>query len=448
MDVSVEHLRSALISALGSVSEMPYIPPPYRGALDAEHPLVVGREASGKSFYADFLLSGSSRDLLAVKVYPPSTQVDLARLLRDGFEGHEIWRALVLMSLGIAVEKDPGQTCRHFRDVLDEVRDKPGIFDVLLKNFDLVLQRASQKLLLVFDNLETLAHDWPQTDRLLKALLQVVLELKPYPAIRAKVFVRESQFKRLSALSEIAELRANRIDLKWSPGHLYALLWHTVINDQRISREARAALFQSATGGEEPDISAIPSDNSLQGKLFQCLVGPLKGRLAEPHKWLPARLSDSRGFATPRSFLTALRVAAEHTDRCHPGYPWPVHPEGLNRGLAAASVQRTEDVMVRLPWTRPLLEVLSGLMLPCEKQEIIDRWLSLAPRPVPELFGQSLPPGRWQEGWTGVVEDLVDVGVFEILGDSRINVPEIYRLALHLGRCGAFVRRGCQAVTT
>lgn len=54
--------------------------------------------------------------------------------------------------------------------------------------------------------------------------------------------------------------------------------------------------------------------------------------------------------------------------------------------------------------------------------------------PAPDTV--RLPPGRLDDGPTGVREDLEALGVFQRLSDGRVNLPEVFRVAYGIGRQG------------
>ena len=56
--------------------------------------------------------------------------------------------------------------------------------------------------------------------------------------------------------------------------------------------------------------------------------------------------------------------------------------------------------------------------------------------PTPELFGERLPPEHWAEGWEGILQDLIGLGIFETMRDGRINMPDLYRVGFGIGRRG------------
>jgi len=53
-----------------------------------------------------------------------------------------------------------------------------------------------------------------------------------------------------------------------------------------------------------------------------------------------------------------------------------------------------------------------------------------------EDAGVRLPPSRLEQGYEGIKQDLVDLGIFEVMRDKRINMPDVYRVGYGLGRRG------------
>ncbi|WP_172812309.1 hypothetical protein [Chloroflexus islandicus] len=47
-----------------------------------------------------------------------------------------------------------------------------------------------------------------------------------------------------------------------------------------------------------------------------------------------------------------------------------------------------------------------------------------------------LPPLWTDDGWSGIKNHLLHLGIFELTSDNRINMPDIYRIGFGLGRRG------------
>jgi hypothetical protein len=87
------------------------------------------------------------------------------------------------------------------------------------------------------------------------------------------------------------------------------------------------------------------------------------------------------------------------------------------------------------------MEPLKGrLTVPCTVDDILGIWhventLAGVQNAVKQTDVRLLPP-HFDEGDTGVLRDLKDLGVINSLSDGRIQVPDVYRIAFGLGRKG------------
>jgi hypothetical protein len=88
------------------------------------------------------------------------------------------------------------------------------------------------------------------------------------------------------------------------------------------------------------------------------------------------------------------------------------------------------------PWVGKVMKPLHRLVIPCAFEEIEQRWEN--DRVLSGLYnsGEGVPPRRLGEGNRGLVEDLREIGVFQLMIDGRINMPDVYRVGFGLGRKG------------
>jgi hypothetical protein len=91
------------------------------------------------------------------------------------------------------------------------------------------------------------------------------------------------------------------------------------------------------------------------------------------------------------------------------------------------------------PWVKVVMEPLRGnLVIPCALAEVEQLWTAadVLARLKRGEFGGRLPPRRLNIGLTGLVDDLKDIGIFQTIGEDRIQMPDVYRVAFGLGRRG------------
>ncbi|HDO33830.1 MAG TPA: hypothetical protein ENH08_01765 [Chromatiales bacterium] len=164
--------------------------------------------------------------------------------------------------------------------------------------------------------------------------------------------------------------------------------------------------------------------------------GPRRGY---PYTWVPNHLADAQGNVSPRSFLAALRKAAEDTDQRYPDHEWPLHYESIKRGVQAASGIRVDEMREDYPWVDVLMELLRGKVVPCDFEELAQIWPKDALDRL-ETRGQQgqerLPPAHLDEGPEGLRRDLEELGVFLRMRDGRVNIPDVFRVGYGLGRRG------------
>jgi len=83
---------------------------------------------------------------------------------------------------------------------------------------------------------------------------------------------------------------------------------------------------------------------------------------------------------------------------------------------------------------------LKGQTVPCEFDAITHCW---GQKNILETLEQvnddavvRLPLRRIEQGYEGIKQDLVELGIFRLMRDGRINMPDVYRIGYGLGRKG------------
>ena len=143
---------------------------------------------------------------------------------------------------------------------------------------------------------------------------------------------------------------------------------------------------------------------------------------------------------SPRSFLAALRTAAEDTSERYPECGTALHYESIKRGVQSALRIRVQEVQGDYPWVHRVMGSLDRLVVPCRFEEIAERWKAnqVVDRLVEEANQDEvkLPPRRIDRGADGVRESLESLGVFYRMHDGRVNIPDVFRVGYGLGRRG------------
>ena len=431
-----------------------YVPRTHVRALDPDNMLVVGAQGTGKSFWWHALLSSPARATLTPQT--PSMQRGqlevsagwseqssaafpdkdtLMALRAAGLDARMIWRAILLFQLVPTIWAD----LPSWKERALWVAANPEPVADWLRHLDADFAKKYIRHLVLFDALDRTADAWADRRALLKGLLQLVLDLRSTRALRAKVFVRNDMVDDPSVLAfpDASKVFGSRVVLTWPRQELYGLLW------QYMGNAANGAeAFRSIIPGWKNDGEAYRMPDSLrtnevqQRRLFAEIAGEAMGtneRRGLPFTWIPTHLGDSAGVATPRSFLAALRTAAEETpSTAAHALDW----RSIHSGVRKASEIRVIELAEDFPWTKPVMEALEGLNVPCDRKDLIARWTA-------ENVMQTIekePEGRLNKGarlgLPGLLNDLVEVGVIEVRPDGRYNIPDVYRVGFGLKRRG------------
>jgi hypothetical protein len=461
MTVNAASLRQAILTSIPAdpfqtrdpEPRLIYVPRTHIRALDPDNMLVVGARGTGKSFWWHTLLSDVARAALTPQA--PSMQrgelkvsagwseqasLDfpdkdvLAALCKAGLEARLIWKTVLLYQVSA---KPP--SLQKWQQRVEWVIANPEEVAQRIIASDTELAANNARHLVLFDALDRTANAWKDRRALLKGLLQLVLELRSTRAIRAKVFVRPDMIDDPETLAfvDASKVAASRVDLTWPRLELYGLLWQHMGNAEQGAGE-----FRSLVAGwkSEHEIFRLPeplrTDDAVQRKVFASIAGRAMGtdeRRGLPYTWIPTHLGDASAVATPRSFLAALRKAAEDTgNNAARALDW----RAIHGGVRRASEIRVTELAEDFPWAKPAMQALEGLNVPCKKAELVGRWeQNNVMRSI-----EKEPEGRVNKGARrgvqGLLDDLVDISVLEVRPDSRFNIPDVYRVGFGLKRRG------------
>lgn len=467
---SAQTIREAMIEALPITTfnhgEVPsqrdmYMPPAHAKALRLTCNLVVGARGVGKSFWTAALsdpharasLIGEVKELAQANVYigfGSKPNIDaypdkdtFSKLLKNGHAPYDIWRGVVVRWLRVTLgEVTPTAS---MGETVDWVEKNPEQVARLAQQVDTVLQTQGRFGMIVFDALDRSSDDWTEMDHIVRDLLRVVLWLKSFPRLHAKVFLREDQASRtITNFPDASKLLATQAFLTWELNDLHGLLWQKLVNAQESHGETLRSVYHDVRGSippEQGDIFHIPvdvkRDNAAQRALFEKLAGAWMGNgpnRGVPYVWSVSHLADGHGRTSPRSFLAAIRQAAEHTSENYPLHGLPLHYESIKSGVQKASAIRVSEMAEDYPWVTDVMRPLKGRTVPCDFAIISDLWTQ---NPTLDLFPSSaLPPQHAYGDWDGIRQDLQRIGIFETMKDGRVNLPDLYRVGFGLGRRG------------
>ena len=495
--VPLAELRRGLIDALpfdvareseGISPHQLYLPWHHSKALRLESSLVIGARGVGKSVWSQALQDRTQQGLLnSLFPYPlqvnpglgiddkpgryPSPNTFDALLSQHNYE-HQIyaaiWQAVLCRALSTTMPQGrcPNIPVGSWQDTVAWVMaNQWESVAKLIEQADRWFQESNGGFLLVFDALDRVSSTgrWQTVDQAIRELLRLVLRLKACRRLHAKVFLRTDQYERgnFAGIPDLSKLQATRVELVWSRIDLHGLLWQRLTNaPSTAARDQFRNWCQAASAGQQsllnPDSSVtetvgngerwplpapLQQNDRIQRNLFAKLAGPWMGkdrRRGVPYLWIVNHLADSQSQASPRSFLAAIRQAAEDSLQRYGDHPLALHYESLKRGVQAASEIRINELAEDHPWIQELMKPLQGLSVPCTLDQLEDRWqtkFGKIPDEVPDL-PERLPEHLGKQGAQGVVDYLEQLGLITIMGDGRINMPDLYRVGLRLGRRG------------
>jgi hypothetical protein len=454
-----QQLREAILAApleTSNFGEIPqsstlYLPPSHLKALRLDAHVVVGGRGVGKSFWTAALQSAPLRNQLgpaaselqgidvragftnaeAIGSYP-NADVFAAFLEQNG-DPYDLWRAVVLRWIAQrAGEEIPSGS---WPATVTWLKAAPEAAAHLMQ------RPRDWRGLVLFDALDRTSTDWRRMDTIVQGLLRTVLWLKTFPGLHAKVFLREDQAERtVFNFPDASKLTATKAELVWARHDLHGLLWQRLINAPSAHGECLRAICphveQDGVWRLAPDMK---SESEAQKKAFEGLAGPWMGRdrrRGVPYTWSVSHLADGRGQTSPRSFLAAIRQAAEDSSERYQQHDSALHFESIKRGIQKASEIRVQEMAEDYPWVPHVLSALSGLNVPIEFDAVREKWEQKFPGGTHGISTTHLPAQHIDRGWDGVREDLQRLGLLERKKDGRIDMPDLYRVGFGLGRKG------------
>ena len=447
-----------------------YLPRSHAKAMNPNNLLVTGMRGAGKTFWWSAFQNRDVRYLLARRAgrsilgeqtevlkgfgITPATERypgkdTLRRLLARGFDPRIIWRTVQAWQL--AGNSHPLRRRNSWKDRVEHVRDKPEQTDRLFEERDAEFDNQGVYCLTLFDALDRCADDWKDMYRMIRGLLQIAIEMRSYRRLRLKIFLRSDQLNEneIGDFPDASKALSSVVELSWPRHELYGLLWHYIAND-----ENGAALREFLEGGDwrstnigDQSLYDVPrilaGKEDRQREKFHQISGPWMGRDRRrgfPYTWIPNHLADTEGRVSPRSFLAALRTAAEDTESNRADHEYPLHYESIKRGVQEASKIRVRELQEDYPWVHQVLHPLSGMVVPCSFAEIHDCWRNegVLDRLAEDVSQNEvkLPPLHIKQGAAGVRADLESLGIFLRMQDGRVNIPDVFRVGYGLGRRG------------
>lgn len=467
---AISTLRDTLASLPPGSAHQASIPPDpaaifapqlHASALDPQRVLVIGNRGVGKSFWSSVLTHKQTRDAVA-QYYPrlalqdiegvlgfhedagkdegpsPSPAI-LKELLKAGNDPQDIWRAVLLKALSgiMPIDLPPSlsgviQWCAADIDRMERT----------LRQANRYFQQQNKSFLLVFDALDRLGQDWATISRLTEGMLRLALDMRGYRSMRAKIFIRTDQANddTLFRFADASKIRADAVKLFWNRGELFGLLYNFILSEP-VSRNAFLTLNKASSADDFVD--QIQNNDFLQEQVFYRIAGEYMGAGAKrgrTYTWIYDHLADAFGETSPRSFLTAIQKAAVF--RPNPTDTVIDH-NGIRAGVQDASEVRVRQLKEDYDWIDEVLNALAGLEVPCEPQVFMARWhergtvskIREASENSSRLLPLELEKARSDPEET-LLQALNNIGVVEYRSETRINMPDIFRVEARIKRRG------------
>lgn len=478
-----------------------YFPNSHVKALDLNIPIVVGMRGAGKSFWSAALASKQYRQYIEntqprlniserTNIYTgfgsvPNNEKYPSQRVFDGLTDEQIsyvWQAVLAQALPLDLSGFPEKNA-YWSEKADWIKANIEQFERSLQSFDSQKRQNDETHLFVFDALDRLASSWGKIRIIAKALFSVALEVRYLGAIKFKIFIRPDMFEdpKIWTFPDSSKLKAVSAKLTWTRNDLYSLFYQSLANSRGEGSKQFRLLVQnlSASNNQDKSWNEFPLDEaktfytlpnalkseSCQKELFTLLAGSYMGggpKKGYTYSWLPTHLMDGFDQASPRSFICALKGAAERTKEAYPDSTTPLHYKGIHHGVREASRIRVDELKEDYPWIAEFMEPLGGeILVPFNKQEILNIWEE---KDIFKIFAQivgesntiessnqiqtgeqsnapepaiKLPP-NFEKGPEGILQDLENLGVLVSKNQrkDRLQMPDVYRIAFGMGRKG------------
>lgn len=446
-----------------------FAPEQHANALDPHTSIVVGARGMGKSFWAGVLEQDDTRQI-AAQAYP---KLGLERLLvRAGYNGltandgitariidarvpngqetalaFDFWQSVILRATQAALA--PEKILPTINQVMQKYADPEDAAEEW-KRLDLALKKNGNEVLVTFDALDTISRDWKRSALLLDALFEVIWSLRARHAIRAKVFIRPEQLgDKTLRFIELPKLRSSAVELTWTQTELYGLLFWRLAKSSGAGKKQFSNLCEKLAARIPVNLNRhrwpLVSETAVQQKAMTLLAGPFMGSTKKrggTYDWPFKHLADANGQVTPRSFIKLFVEAAK-------AMPEPINQamsaEGIRDGLRAASKVRVDQLGIEYPWVKRALLPLAGLRVPCEQDDLHERWresktivaLLRGAQDPTQGYLPPFPPKSKVDHLQLLTAAMADIGVLAWRADERIDMPDLFRIAANMLKKGS-----------
>lgn len=287
--------------------------------------------------------------------------------------------------------------------------------DDAMKLLNYTINEAETNVWLVLDRLDEAFAGYSQIEvPALRALFRVYLDMQAYSNIKLKLFVRNDLFRKVvrGGFVNLTHVNAKRIQIKWHPDDLYALLCRRI-----GERPEFVEAYGDVLGGADPDLFT---------KVFPAQVDIGK-KNPTAWNWILGRIKDGNGIAPPRNLIDfvnkAKEVQARREERDPREYDHSmplIEAESLRRALSELSEQRVQDTL--LAESGEYAAVIAGF----KNGKAEHNTESLL-----EIIQTDVARPR------DIIEELEAIGFLEKTG-ATYKVPMLYRSGLRISQGKAF----------
>jgi hypothetical protein len=298
-------------------------------------------------------------------------------------------------------------------------------------------------IFVVYDDLDVLSpDDWEAVHSGIGELVRFwATTSRRFERLQPKLFLRSDIHRRVAVGPDIGKLSLGGVDLRWTPGEIYALVAKRMINQSPALREYLAPAKIAID--EDPVFGAVPRDrNEIAYRSFaERLVGKFMGagpRKGYTYRWIPNHLQDGNGLLFPRPAVQLFNGAAEREQR-HAIAEGDslLHHSSLRAALDTVSAARvrelTEQEHAEFPWMATLVAAFreNGYEVPMTRKD----------------FEKALRDVEWRDSakppttdYAELAEHLEELGIARRRRDGRFDIGDLYLAGFGLKRRGGVAR--------
>lgn len=298
-------------------------------------------------------------------------------------------------------------------------------------------------LFVVYDDLDVLSpDDWGAVHDGIGELVRLwATTSRRFERLQPKLFLRSDIHRRIAIGPDIGKLALGGVDLRWTPGEIYALVAKRMLNESDALRDYLAAAKLKVD--VDPIFGIVPRDRTEDGYqgFADRLVGEFMGagpRKGYTYRWIPNHIQDGNGLLFPRPAVQLFNGAAEREQRHATAEGETLlHHSSLRAALDTVSSARvrelTEHEHAEFPWMATLVEAFraSGYEVPMAKKD----------------FEKALRDVTWKESakpptndYTELAEHLEELGIARRRRDGRFDIGDLYLAGFGLKRRGGVAR--------